>query len=265
MTKTIKEEFLEKGFIMPDEILPSPIIDRMKEISDEIILNRPLPTSSKSKFNTHLKLPLNLKENIFLRLACHPLIVNYLKEILGENINLWHSHIYIKDSAARDEVRWHQDSFYFSLLPKEAVTVWINLNDNDSDNGSMIFIPKYQTEEYEHVSENDNIAFKYYIDEKLIDNSQQVLNVRAKGQFSIHDIKTVHRSKLIEDRFVRNTIIFRYIPSYVFYDEQLHKKRLISEFKKSNLILSENDISAGCIVVSGKNLNENNNVLATVV
>jgi len=260
----IKEDFLSKGFIMPEQTLPELLINRMKDISDEVILNRPLQTKSKSKFNLHLRLPLSINENIFLRLATHPIIIGHLKKIIGENILLWHSHVYIKDQDARDEVKWHQDSFYFPLNPKEAVTVWINLSDNDNDNGSMIFIPKYQHQEYPHIAVEEGIAFKYYIDEKEIDSSQQVLNVRSKGQFSIHDIKTVHRSKPITDNFKRNTIIFRYMPSHVFYNEDDHKKRLIEEFNKSNINLSESEIFTGCILVSGKNLNEKNNILATI-
>jgi hypothetical protein len=260
-----KSKFLTNGFLMPTEVLPYALINRIKDISDEIILNRPNLTSSKSKFNTHLKLPLKIEENIFLRLACHPTILSYLKEILGENIILWHSHIYIKDNSSKNEVKWHQDSFYFPLCPKEAVTVWINLSEPDGDNGSMIFVPNQTPTEIVHTSDNEHIAFKYYINDSDIDESTGVSNIRDKGQFSIHEIKTVHKSLPIKDDFVRNTIIFRYMAADVYYNEVEHKNRLIDEFKKNNLVLSEDEVSVGCIVISGKNMNEKNNILASLV
>jgi ectoine hydroxylase-related dioxygenase (phytanoyl-CoA dioxygenase family) len=263
----INKEFEHNGFILPDDHLSSVLIDNFKIEMSKIISQRKLNKKSKSRFNWHLHLPLSLEQNIFLRLANNETILKYVRAILGENILLFHSHAYIKDSESGNEVKWHQDGYYFPLSPKKAVTVWIKLDDSDPMNSCLEYYPGKTNNLYKHISDKTLVSFKYHISDGEIDDKKLVLAPRKKGQFVIHDILTPHRSRIIVDDTVRAAIIFRYIPADVFYDSEEHKTRIINEFKSNNAELTIeqiNGIITGSVQITGKNLNQKNNILADI-
>jgi ectoine hydroxylase-related dioxygenase (phytanoyl-CoA dioxygenase family) len=266
-SEKIKEQFNRNGFIMPDDQISSDIIDEFRVKMHDIVSARKLNKKSKSRFNWHLHLPLTVKDNIFLQLAKNELILNYVKTLLGENIILFHSHSYIKDSESGNEVRWHQDGYYFPLYPKNAVTVWIKLDDSDPSTSCLEYYPQKTNSLYSHSNDNQLVSFKYYISEENFKINDIVSAPRKKGQFIIHDIMTPHRSRTITDSTVRSAIMFRYISSDVFYDDTEHRSRIINEFKLNNNVLTPeqiNGIITGSIQIFGKNLNNHNNILADI-
>lgn len=74
-------------------------------------------------------------------LATHPLIVEYVQDLLGPNIVAWGTHYFCKLPGDGKAVAWHQDASYWPLTPSKTVTVWLAIDDADRENGCMRVIP----------------------------------------------------------------------------------------------------------------------------
>jgi non-haem Fe2+, alpha-ketoglutarate-dependent halogenase len=74
-------------------------------------------------------------------LLTHPRIVSYVKDLLGENVIGWGSHYFCKMPHDGKVVTWHQDAIYWPLTPSKTVSVWLAIDDTDTENACMRFIP----------------------------------------------------------------------------------------------------------------------------
>ncbi len=68
-------------------------------------------------------------------------IVAYVRDLIGENAIGWGSHFFCKMPGDGKTVSWHQDASYWPLTPSKAVTVWLAIDDADTGNACMRFIP----------------------------------------------------------------------------------------------------------------------------
>jgi non-heme Fe2+,alpha-ketoglutarate-dependent halogenase len=71
----------------------------------------------------------------------HPHIVAYVKDLLGANVIGWGSHYFCKLPRDGKAVAWHQDAIYWPLTPSKTVTVWLAIDDADTENACMRFVP----------------------------------------------------------------------------------------------------------------------------
>ena len=71
----------------------------------------------------------------------HPRIVAVVNDLLGENVIGWGSHYFCKMPHDGKRVSWHQDASYWPLTPSKTVTVWLAIDDADTENACMRFIP----------------------------------------------------------------------------------------------------------------------------
>src|ERR1022692_930274 len=70
----------------------------------------------------------------------NPVIVAHAKDLLGDNVVGWGSHFFCKMPGDGKSVAWHQDASYWPLTPSKAVTVWLAIDDADTENACMRFI-----------------------------------------------------------------------------------------------------------------------------
>jgi hypothetical protein len=57
-------------------------------------------------------------------LVHHPKVLDAVEDIIGPDILVYHSTMWIKEARTPAYVRWHQDGAYFFLDPLEHVTGW---------------------------------------------------------------------------------------------------------------------------------------------
>jgi hypothetical protein len=74
-------------------------------------------------------------------LLTHPRIVAIVRDLLGDNVVAWGSHYFCKMPHDGKQVAWHQDASYWPLDPAKTVTVWLAIDDADTENACMRFIP----------------------------------------------------------------------------------------------------------------------------
>lgn len=74
-------------------------------------------------------------------LVRHPLILEYVQDLLGPDVVAWGTHYFCKLPGDGKAVSWHQDASYWPLTPSKTVTVWLAIDDSDRENGCMRVIP----------------------------------------------------------------------------------------------------------------------------
>ena len=157
-------------------------------------------------------------------LATNTKILNIIEEILGKNILVWGTSLFVKEPKDQTFVSWHQDSTYWGLTPPEVVTAWIALSPSTLQSGCMKMIPGSQTWGqifHEDSSNPKNLLTRGQKIKTSIDESQAV-NIELKpGEISLHHIRTTHASgkNLTKDR--RIGLAIRYVAPQV---KQLNSK-----------------------------------------
>lgn len=71
------------------------------------------------------------------RLVHHPRILDAVQDLIGPDILVYHSTLFLKEARSDAFVRWHQDSTYFYLEPRLHVTAWVALSDAPVEAGCM--------------------------------------------------------------------------------------------------------------------------------
>ena len=137
-------------------------------------------------------------------IAFHPAIIDSVEDLIGPDILLYGSVLFIKEPQSKGYVSWHQDATYMALEPHEFVTPWLALTHSNSKNGCMRVIPgshRQPVQPHRDTFNDDNILTRgQNIDD--IDDSEGVDIVLRPGQLSIHHARLIHGSRrnLGEDR-----------------------------------------------------------------
>ena len=132
--------------------------------------------------NTHQVIP------FIDQLAHNPKILDVVQSILGQNILVAGTTLFIKEPEQAGFISWHQDVKYNGLKPYNWVTAWLALTEVTVENGCMYMWPGSHIDgEREH---DDT-----YGEDNLLTRGQTVANVPEKetvaielkpGQLSLH-------------------------------------------------------------------------------
>jgi non-haem Fe2+, alpha-ketoglutarate-dependent halogenase len=162
------------------------------------------------------------KPHLYLKwaneLGRHPQILNAIKPILGPDILLWYSVVFVKPAHNNGEVPWHQDSTYWALNRDEGVTVWVALSDVNESNGCVEYLPgSHLLSNVKHSidnTENNMLARGQKIVGFNPTETQKM--ILRPGQASLHHPSVLHTSKANLSSQPRLGIAFRYIPASNF-------------------------------------------------
>lgn len=230
ITEADKDYFTSNGYLMPNWTLDETLVENCRSQAE--VYHPTLRMSSENIVNPHIRLPLNVSENSFFALGTHPALIQMVSEFIGPNVVLWQSHLIYKKPVVGKHLKWHQDSHYFPLIPMNTVSVWIALEDCDVSNGCMSYLPGSHLHAYNHSATPLVVAFKWFIDDPSFDESSKIDVIRTKGQIAIHDGRMAHTSYANTSNRSRSAVVFRYIPSNVFYNVDHHSTRITNEFNE---------------------------------
>jgi phytanoyl-CoA hydroxylase len=90
----------------------------------------------------------------------------------------------------------HQDGYYFMLDPCEAVTMWLALDDVDTENGCVRYVPGSQNRGMREHSRTQTLGFSQgIVDYPTSEDVNLEVPVPAKaGDLLIHNSLTIHRA-----------------------------------------------------------------------
>ena len=185
------ERFSTEGYCLFTEVFDDTEIDANRRLLDDAIesglLQRP----------NYLLEPHTLDDR-WLNLCKSPGVIDSVETVLGPNLILVYSSVFIKSPHSSDRVAWHQDNNYWpSVHGNDVVTVWMAIDDADAANSAMQVIPQSHVgfKEYATVaaeSAKDMLPKKVVVTSKM-EKSAVTLAMPA-GALSIHDSFLLHGS-----------------------------------------------------------------------
>jgi ectoine hydroxylase-related dioxygenase (phytanoyl-CoA dioxygenase family) len=152
------------------------------------------------------------------QLVHHPRILDAVEDVIGSDILVYHSTLFLKEANTPAYVRWHQDSTYFYLSPHLHVTAWVALSDASIAAGCMQVLPgSHQWGAFEHDDKPEPmnmIRRGQGISDRFDDVKGAFIPV-GPGQMSLHHTDLVHASGANETNDRRLGFAISYIPAHV--------------------------------------------------
>ena len=185
------KQYRDEGFVSPIDIFTN---QKAKEIRNEIefIENKiPGELEKSGRYNAHIISPL-LDE-----VTHNSKILDAVESLIGKNILVCGTTLFIKNPNEKGFVSYHQDAKYIGLEPHNWVTAWVAITDSNENNGCMRMWPgshKDNLKEHEQKFNEGN----------LLTRGQTVKNVPLEkttpiilkaGQMSLHHPTVVHGSE----------------------------------------------------------------------
>ncbi|MFD3935829.1 phytanoyl-CoA dioxygenase family protein [Streptomyces sp. NPDC058611] len=133
------------------------------------------------------------------RIVHHPAIVDAVESLLGPELLVWSTNLFIRPARSGSSLAWHQDAVYLGLdgFQQHAVRVWVALTDTTVANGTMRYargshlqgtLPhRFSSSNLEDIMRGEEIAVE-------IDEAIAVDVVLQAGQCSLHHLAMAHCS-----------------------------------------------------------------------
>ena len=152
----------------------------------------PKELEKSGRYNAHLISPL-LDE-----VTHNPKILDAVQSLIGENILVCGTTLFIKNPNEKGFVSYHQDAKYIGLEPLNWVTAWVAITDSNEHNGCMRM---WSGSHKDNLKDHD----QKFNEKNLLTRGQTVNNVPKEkttplvleaGQMSLHHPTVVHGSDL---------------------------------------------------------------------
>ena len=159
----------------------------------------------------------HLKHGRVWDILTNPVIVAHVKDLLGDNVVGWGSHFFCKMPGDGKAVAWHQDASYWPLTPSKAVTVWLAIDDADTENACMRFIAG--SHHHGHLTYRPSGSHEHNVLNQTIENAEQygtvVNDCLQAGEFSLHTDLLLHGSEANQSPRRRCGLTLRYAAAEV--------------------------------------------------
>ncbi len=151
-------------------------------------------------------------------LVRRPAILDAVADLIGPDILVWGSTLFVKDAHDPAFVSWHQDSINGALSEPTAITAWVAFSPSTRESGCLRVSPGSQrVDELPHLDNPNanNLATRGQEVQVRIDGATVIDVVLAPGEMSLHHAHVVHGSNpnRSDDRLIGFAI--RYIPPKV--------------------------------------------------
>ena len=186
------QEYNELGFISPLNIFSNIKANRIREEIELIEKLMPEELEKSGRYNAHLISPL-LDE-----VTHNSKILDAVESLIGENILVCGTTLFIKNPNEKGFVSYHQDAKYIGLEPHNWVTAWVAITDSNEKNGCMRM---WSGSHKDNLKEHD----QKFNEGNLLTRGQTVKNVPKEktthlileaGQMLLHHPTVVHGSEL---------------------------------------------------------------------
>ena len=152
----------------------------------------PEELDNSGRYNAHLISPL-------LDEVTHDLkILDAVQSLIGENILVCGTTLFIKNPHEKGFVSYHQDAKYIGLEPLNWVTAWVAITDSNEKNGCMRMWSgshKDNLKEHDEKFNNGNLLTRGQTVKNVPKDETTPLILEA-GQMSLHHPTVVHGSEL---------------------------------------------------------------------
>ena len=183
------KQYDKDGYIAPINVLTKEeAIQARKEIE---LIEKEMPDEidNSGRYNVHLISPKLDK------IVHNSNILDSVESIIGKNILVCSTTLFIKNAYQKGFVSYHQDAKYIGLEPHNWVTAWIAITDSNEINGCMRMWPgshKHLKEHNQKFNEG-NLLTRGQTIENVPEDQIKLIELKA-GQMSLHHPRIVHGS-----------------------------------------------------------------------
>ena len=211
---TVKQidHYNKKGYISELNVLTTKQAKEIRREIEKIEKEWPNSLDGINRNYVHLISP------ILNEVCLNKNILDAVESIIGKNILICGTTLFIKNPYEKGFVSFHQDAKYIGLEPHNWVTAWIAVTDSNENNGCMRMLPGSHIEDLKYHNEN-------FDEENLLTRGQTIENVSLEmtepivlkaGQMSLHHPKVVHGSGINKSKDRRiGFVVQSYIGSNV--------------------------------------------------
>ena len=183
------KQYEDQGYISPIEVLSSSeALEARKEIE---LIEKKMPNEidNAGRYNVHLISP---KLDSIVH---NSKILDAVESIIGKNILVCSTTLFIKNPNEQGFVSYHQDAKYIGLEPHNWVTAWVALTDSNENNGCMKMWPKSHLNIKDHNEKfnEGNLLTRGQTVENVPEDKVKSIELKA-GQMSLHHPRIVHGS-----------------------------------------------------------------------
>ena len=185
-------QYKDEGYVSPIDALSK---DEALEIREEIeLIEKKWPKELEGLGRNYI----HLISPIFDKVSHNPKILDAVESIIGRDILICGTTLFIKNPNEKGFVSFHQDAKYIGLEPHNWVTAWIAVTDANEENGCMRMWSGSHKDELKYHNQK-------FDENNLLTRGQTVENVPIKettpvilkaGQMSLHHPTIVHGSGL---------------------------------------------------------------------
>ena len=178
------------GWVAPVEVMTEAEATSLLSQLERAEANFPDALNAENRNNAHLEFP------FLAKVACHPAIVEAARDLVGPDLTLWSTVLFIKEPDSSAFVSWHQDAFYMGLEPSNFVTAWLAFTPSTIESGCVSVIPGTHGDRADHVDTfgQDNILTRGQQVSGIDPEAAVHLELRP-GQMSLHHPWLVHGSQ----------------------------------------------------------------------
>ena len=186
------KQYHDDGYVAPINAITK---DEANEVRKEIeFIENKWPKELEGSGRNYV----HLISTVFDKIVHNANILNAVESIIGKNILICGTTLFIKNPNEKGYVSFHQDAKYIGLEPYNWVTAWIAITDANEKNGCMRMWVGSHKENLKHHNQK-------FDEENLLTRGQTVENVPLSetklvvlnaGQMSLHHPKVVHGSGL---------------------------------------------------------------------
>ena len=186
------KNYKDNGYVAPIDVLSLEEVEEIKKEIEHIEKKWPDELVGLGRNNVHYISP------VFDQVCHNSKILDAVESIIGKDILVGGTTLFIKDPDNKGFVSWHQDAKYIGFEPYNWVTAWLAITDANEENGCMRMWKGSHKEDLK-------LHNQKFDDNNLLTRGQTVENVPIEkttpvilkaGQLSLHHPKIIHGSGL---------------------------------------------------------------------
>ena len=182
--------FHRDGFLSPIDVMSEDEANEIRRALEAAEARWPEQLAGPGRNNAHLSL------TCLDSLVHDPRVTDVVAEILGPDLLVNATVLFIKEPRDPGFVSWHQDGRYMGLEPMTGITAWIALSPSNLESGCMRMLPGSHSKglvAHDDTYGADNILTR---GQEIggIDESKAVNLILRPGQMSLHNQQVAHAS-----------------------------------------------------------------------
>ncbi len=184
------KQYYEAGYVAPIDVFTKDEADEIRKEIELIEKKWPKELEGLGRNYIHLISP------VFDKVCHNNKILDAVESIIGKDILVCGTTLFVKNPKEKGFVSFHQDAKYIGLEPYNWVTAWVAVTDANEENGCMRMWEgshkqklKYHNQKFD---ENNLLTRGQTIEDVPIDETKPV--ILKAGQISLHHPTVVHGS-----------------------------------------------------------------------